>query len=146
MKEVVSISLGFSRQAFEFTTHFLGEEMRVHRVGANGSSNAAPAFWCQQTAPQARGCCPWRINFVAGKNPVSGKTRFVLHYLVAFGDWPRGGRFASLHWAPAESSPIQPINSACATFSHGVANFPPLCVASAVAQAGSVCSPECAGQ
>jgi predicted amino acid dehydrogenase len=41
MKEVVNISLGASSQDFTFTTHFLGETMRVRRIGTNGSTTAA---------------------------------------------------------------------------------------------------------
>jgi len=41
MQEVVSISLGASAQDFIFTTHFLGEKMRVRRIGTNGSTTAA---------------------------------------------------------------------------------------------------------
>jgi predicted amino acid dehydrogenase len=37
MKTVVSISLGSSRHDFDFTTRFLGERLRVRRLGTNGS-------------------------------------------------------------------------------------------------------------
>lgn len=41
MKQVVSISLGFSRQDFEFTTNVLGVRLHVRRVGADGSVERA---------------------------------------------------------------------------------------------------------
>jgi hypothetical protein len=41
MKHVVSISLGSSRQDFDFVTEFLDEKLHVRRVGANGSTPAA---------------------------------------------------------------------------------------------------------
>ncbi|WP_210760750.1 dehydrogenase [Azohydromonas sediminis] len=37
MKTVVGISLGSSRQDFEFTTRFLGQRLNVRRIGTNGS-------------------------------------------------------------------------------------------------------------
>ena len=37
MKDVISISLGASRQDFEFEAEFLGERMRVRRIGTDGS-------------------------------------------------------------------------------------------------------------
>jgi predicted amino acid dehydrogenase len=37
MKKVVSISLGSSRQDFEFTTRFLGQRLHVRRLGTDGS-------------------------------------------------------------------------------------------------------------
>ncbi len=41
MKQVVSISLGSSDQDFEFVTTFLGVQMRVQRIGTNGSTAEA---------------------------------------------------------------------------------------------------------
>jgi predicted amino acid dehydrogenase len=41
MKTVISISLGSKKQDFEFTTSFLGQKMRVQRVGTNGSTATA---------------------------------------------------------------------------------------------------------
>ncbi len=41
MKTVISISLGSKKQDFEFTTTFLGQKMRVQRVGTNGSTATA---------------------------------------------------------------------------------------------------------
>ncbi len=37
MKDVISISLGASRQDFEFEAEFLGERLRVRRIGTDGS-------------------------------------------------------------------------------------------------------------
>ena len=37
MKNVISISLGASHQDFEFTAQFLGEPMKVRRLGTDGS-------------------------------------------------------------------------------------------------------------
>jgi predicted amino acid dehydrogenase len=41
MKTVISISLGSKKQDFEFTTSFLGQKMRVQRVGTNGNTATA---------------------------------------------------------------------------------------------------------
>lgn len=41
MKTVVGISLGASQQDFEFTTPFLGEKLRVHSLGTDGSQAQA---------------------------------------------------------------------------------------------------------
>ena len=37
MKEVVSISLGSRKQDFEFSTVFLGQSLKVRRLGTDGS-------------------------------------------------------------------------------------------------------------
>ena len=41
MKNVISISLGASSRDFQFTTTFLGEKMRVRRLGTDGSTDKA---------------------------------------------------------------------------------------------------------
>ncbi len=41
MKTVVGISLGSSKQDFDFTTRFLGQRLRVQRLGTNGSLTRA---------------------------------------------------------------------------------------------------------
>jgi len=41
MKNVVSISLGSSRQDFEFKTRFLGRQLSVKRLGTDGSTTKA---------------------------------------------------------------------------------------------------------
>ncbi len=41
MKNVVSISLGSRKQDFEFTTNFLGEPLRVQRLGTDGDARRA---------------------------------------------------------------------------------------------------------
>jgi predicted amino acid dehydrogenase len=44
MKTVISISLGAGSQDFRFTTTFLGEKLRVQRLGADGSTARAVAL------------------------------------------------------------------------------------------------------
>ncbi len=41
MKNVISISLGSSKQDFEFTTRFMGRRISVRRLGTNGSTEKA---------------------------------------------------------------------------------------------------------
>jgi predicted amino acid dehydrogenase len=41
MKNVIAVSLGSSRQDFDFRTHFLGVPMRLRRIGTDGSHTAA---------------------------------------------------------------------------------------------------------
>ena len=41
MKTVIGISLGSRRQDFEFRTQFLGETMKVRRIGTQGNLREA---------------------------------------------------------------------------------------------------------
>ena len=44
MKNVISISLGASSRDFQFSTKFLGEKLRVRRLGTDGSTVKAIAL------------------------------------------------------------------------------------------------------
>ena len=52
MKRVLSISLGSSRQDFEFTTRFLGRQLSVRRLGTDGSA-AKAARLLKKLEPEA---------------------------------------------------------------------------------------------
>ena len=41
MKEIINISLGLSRDDYEFTTQFMGKDFHIQRLGANGDLEAA---------------------------------------------------------------------------------------------------------
>ena len=50
MKKVVSVSLGSSRQDFEFKTKFLGQNFSVHRMGADQDTGKAWELMRRQQA------------------------------------------------------------------------------------------------
>ena len=50
MKNVIGISLGARRQDFEFRTRFLGQDLRVRRIGTNGSTARAATLLRQWNA------------------------------------------------------------------------------------------------
>ena len=58
MKKVVGISLGASRRDHAFTAHFLGQTLRVRRLGADGSLRKASHLlhlWDGAATPSAWG-------------------------------------------------------------------------------------------
>ena len=50
MKKVVSVSLGSSRQDFEFKTRFLGQNFSVHRMGSDQDTGKAWELMRRQQA------------------------------------------------------------------------------------------------